>query len=128
MTSIKPVKVIESRSDIEILVHEFYKKVQMDRTIGPIFTDVAKVNWDEHLPKLIDFWSDLLLGENSYRGRPFPPHVPLNLKIEHFEIWLRLFIQTIDENFKGLIAEEAKKRALGIARNFLANLEQIKNN
>lgn len=124
----KTPKIIESRDDIAVLVNEFYAKVQKDPNIGPIFIDVAKVNWDEHLPKLIDFWSDLLLGDSTYRGRPFPPHIPLNLKIEHFETWLKLFMQTVDENFIGLKAEEAKKRALGIARNFLINLEHIQNN
>lgn len=118
-------KPIESRADIDILVNEFYSKVRNDSLIGPIFNDVAKVDWQEHIPKLINFWSDLLLGEDTYQGRPFPPHIPLNLEISHFERWLTLFIQTVDENFVGLKADEAKQRALGIARNFLANIEHI---
>jgi hemoglobin len=122
MTDKKP---IESRNDIEVLVNEFYSKVRKDSLIGPIFNDIAKVNWDEHLPKLYNFWSDLLLGEDSYQGRPFPPHIPLNLEISHFERWLQLFLQTVDENFTGLKADEAKRRALGIARNFLSNIEYI---
>lgn len=120
-------KSIESRNDIQILVNEFYAKVRNDSLIGPIFDDVAHVNWDEHLPKLVNFWSDLLLGENTYRGRPFPPHIPLNLQLAHFERWLGLFIQTVDENFTGIKAQEAKSRALGIARNFLTNLNHLQN-
>jgi len=119
------LKAIESRDDIQILVHEFYAKVRKDSLIGPIFDDVAKVNWDEHLPKIVNFWADLLLGEDSYRGRPFPPHIPLNLEASHFERWLTLFVQTVDENFTGLKADEVKKRAFGIARNFMANLQYI---
>jgi hemoglobin len=119
------LKAIESRDDIQILVHEFYAKVRKDSLIGPIFNDVAQVDWDEHLPKIVNFWSDLLLGEDSYRGRPFPPHIPLNLEASHFERWLRLFVQTVDENFTGLKADEVKKRAFGIARNFMANLQSI---
>jgi len=122
MTTQKP---IESRDDIQLLVNEFYSKVRQDTLIGPIFEDVAKVNWEEHLPKLTNFWCDLLLGENTYQGRPFPPHIPLNLQPSHFERWLTLFIQTVDENFIGLKAEEVKKRALGIARNFMANISHI---
>lgn len=118
-------KPIETRTDIEKLVNEFYDKVRKDELIGPIFNDVAKVNWDEHLPKLYNFWSDLLLGENTYEGRPFPPHLPLNLKGEHFERWLTLFLQTVDESFVGLKAEEAKRRALNIARNFMINIQHI---
>jgi hemoglobin len=118
-------KAIETRADIEILVNNFYTKVKQDSLIGPIFNDVAKVNWDEHLPKLYDFWSDLLLGEDSYRGRPFPPHVPLGLEPSHFERWLFLFCQTVDEHFVGLKANEAKSRALRIARNFMINLNLL---
>ena len=116
------MKSIESRSDIEVLVNEFYAKVRKDDLIGPIFNDVAKVHWDEHLPKITNFWCDLMLGEETYFGRPFPPHIPLNLEVPHFERWLTLFIETVDEHYVGLKAEEIKHRALGIARNFLGNI------
>jgi hemoglobin len=121
-------KPITAREDIEVLVQEFYGKVRRDPLIGPIFEQQAQVNWNEHLPKLVNFWSDLLLGEDSYRGRPFPPHIRFNLEILHFERWLQLFVQTVDENFVGLKADEAKRRAMGIAQNFLANIEHLKAN
>lgn len=125
MTSVMNKKPLETREDIQKLVDGFYGKVKADSYIGPIFTDVAKVDWDEHLPKLYNFWADLLLGEDTYRGRPFPPHVPLNLQPGHFERWLKLFVETVDEYFIGLKAEEAKTRALRIARNFMINLSLI---
>ncbi|WII73711.1 group III truncated hemoglobin [Bdellovibrio sp. 22V] len=121
----KQRKPIETREDIELLVNSFYDKVRKDPLIGPIFNDVAQVDWDEHLPKLYNFWADLLLGENSYNGRPFPPHMKLNLQPGHFEQWLRLFVATVDEHFVGLKAEEAKGRALRIARNFMINLSLL---
>ncbi|WP_413568219.1 group III truncated hemoglobin [Bdellovibrio sp. HCB117] len=123
----KTRKPIETREDIKLLVDEFYSKVRQDPYIGPIFTDVAKVDWEEHLPKLYNFWADLLLGEDTYRGRPFPPHMKLNLQQGHFEQWLRLFTQTVDENFVGMKASEAKSRALRIARNFMINLSLMDN-
>ena len=116
---------IESRSDIEELVQKFYARVRADALIGPIFNDVAHVNWDEHLPKIANFWCDLLLGENTYQGRPFPPHIKLNLKVEHFERWIQLFFLTVDENFVGLKADEVKRRALNMGRNFLINLRHM---
>lgn len=119
------LKALETRADVEKLVHQFYAKVRKDSLIGPIFNDVAQVDWEEHLPKITNFWCDLLLGEDTYRGRPFPPHIPLNLQASHFERWLGLFVETLDENFVGLKADEAKKRAFGIARNFMANLSYI---
>ena len=117
--------IIESRKDIIQIVDSFYEKVRKDELIGPIFNDVAKVNWEEHLPKLYNFWEDLLLGTNNYNGRPFPPHTPLNLRPEHFERWLYLFTTTVDEKFSGLKAEEMKARALRIASNFSFNLGLI---
>ncbi len=121
----KSLKPIESRADIEILVTQFYAKVRSDSLIGPVFNDVAQVDWQEHLPKITNFWCDLMLREDSYRGRPFPPHIPLNLQTAHFERWLSLFVETVDENFMGLKADEIKQRAFGIARNFMANLSHI---
>ncbi len=118
-------KPIETREDIQLLVDSFYHKVRQDTLIGPIFNDVAKVDWEEHLPKLYNFWSDLLLGEDTYRGRPFPPHMKLNLVPGHFEQWLRLFTETVDEHFLGLRADEAKSRAFRIARNFMINLSLL---
>lgn len=118
-------KTLEQRVDVQLMVDSFYSKVRSDSLIGPIFDNVAKVNWDEHLPKLYNFWSDLLLGEDTYRGRPFPPHIPLALEPQHFERWLYLFCQTVDEHFIGLKANEAKSRALRIARNFMVNLDLL---
>jgi hemoglobin len=118
-------KLLESRDDIKILVDGFYDKVRKDPLIGPIFNDVAKVDWNEHLPKLYNFWADLLLGEDTYRGRPFPPHMKLNLEFNHFERWLALFVLTVDENFYGLKADEAKGRAVRIAKNFMINLRIV---
>lgn len=116
---------LATREDIIVLVDSFYAKVRQDELIGPIFNDVARVDWAEHLPKLYNFWSDLLLGTDEYQGRPFPPHMRLGLKIEHFERWLQLFISTVDEHFTGLKALEAKQRAVRIGQNFATNLRLI---
>lgn len=118
----KTKRELRSRQDLVELLDAFYEKVKTDPLIGPIFIEVAKVHWEEHLPKIYDFWDTLLFGAENYRGRPFPPHIPLNLKVEHFERWLGLFFQTVDEKFEGLKANEIKHRALNIGRNFLANI------
>ena len=123
MSTQKPL--LENREHIIKIVDCFYAKVRKDVLIGPIFNDEAKVNWDEHLPKLYNFWEDLLHGTTNYHGRPFPPHLKFNLKIEHFERWLKLFIETVDENYTGLKADEMKSRALRIAQNFLHNIEAL---
>ncbi|MBX3041021.1 MAG: group III truncated hemoglobin [Bdellovibrionaceae bacterium] len=116
-------KLIETRKDIDELVNAFYAKVRVDELIGPIFNDKIGDHWDEHLLKIQNFWEMLLLNGDSYRGRPFPPHIPLNLKVEHFQQWLKLFFETVDERFRGQKADEAKMRALNIGRNFLTNIQ-----
>lgn len=118
-------QLLEGRPQIILLVDSFYAKVRADELIGPIFNEQAQVNWEEHLPKLYSFWEDLLFGTANYHGRPFPPHLKFNLKIEHFERWLSLFSQTVDDHFYGQKAEEAKARAQRIGQNFLQNIKNL---
>jgi hemoglobin len=110
---------IIDRNDIIVLVDTFYTKVSRDAVIGPIFTDVAKVNWDHHLPVMYSFWETLLLDGKTYGGNPMKSHEALNkqhpLLKYHFDGWVRLFVETIDELFAGMKAEEAKARGSQIA-------------
>ena len=103
---------ITSRDDIRLLVDRFYEKVQRDELIGPLF---SHVNWPHHLPIMYDFWSSMLLGDQSYRGNPFQKHLPLPLKSTHFDRWLQLFRETVGDNFAGEKAEEVVARAESIA-------------
>ena len=109
---------IKNEGDIKTLVHAFYDKVNRDELLSPIFNDVAKVNWDEHLPLLCRFWSTLLFRTMTFEGRPFPKHLPLPVQREHFTRWVSLFVATVDELFSGAKAEEAKNFARSIADTF----------
>lgn len=117
--------LLATRIDLEKMLDLFYARVRQDELIGPIFNDVAKVDWDEHMAHIYNFWDTLLFGAESYNRRPFPKHIPLGLKPEHFKRWLELFFQTVDELHEGQKAEEIKIRALNMGRNFLGNLQQI---
>lgn len=103
---------ITSRHDIQLLVDNFYEKVKVDDLLGPVF---AGLDWPHHLPIMYNFWSSMLLGDQSYRGNPFEKHVRLSITREHFTRWLQLFKETVDENFKGGKADEVKMRADTIA-------------
>lgn len=103
---------IANRHDIQILVDNFYEKVKVDDLLGPVF---AGLNWPHHLPIMYNFWSSMLLGDQSYRGNPFEKHVHLAITRDHFARWLQLFKETVDEFFKGEKAEEVKMRADSIA-------------
>ena len=112
-------KDITGRADIELAIRSFYDKVVADDTIGFIFNDIAKVNWEKHLPVMYDFWENVLFFTGKYSGDPMNVHKHLNniieLNMQHFARWTRLFNQTIDELFQGENAERAKQRALSIA-------------
>ena len=103
---------IQNRADIQTLVDRFYERVKADVLLGPVF---QHVDWPKHLPVMYDFWASMLLGEQSYRGNPFQRHLHLAIGPIHFERWLQLFWQTVDANFAGEKAEEAKSRARSIA-------------
>lgn len=117
------MKDILVRADIKTLVDNFYDKVKADAVIGPLF---SHVNWPHHLPIMYDFWSSMLLGDQTYRGNPLQKHLPLPLQREHFEIWLRLFTETVNENFEGDKAEEVKMRAQSIAGIFQVKMGLMK--
>ncbi|GAB2541689.1 group III truncated hemoglobin [Spirosoma aerophilum] len=124
-------RTLDSPEAVRFLVDSFYEKVQVDPFIGPIFTDVAQVDWSKHLPKMYAFWESLILGNNAYDGHPFRPHLIVNQKhtltIEHFERWLQLFTATLSENFSGEAADQVRQRATQIALVWNNKLEYINN-
>lgn len=111
---------LTSRTDIELFVDTFYAKVVRNTLIGPIFTDVASVEWDHHLPVMYSFWETLLLNGRSYAGNPMASHAALNktfpLRQHHFDEWVRILRETVDELFAGPVAEQAKARGTHIAQ------------
>ena len=109
---------IKTTEQVKQLVDKFYEKVNADNLLSPVFNQEAKVNWEGHLPKMYKFWGSILLGTADYNGRPFPPHETLQIDGKHFERWLQLFMETVNENFEGEIAETAKERAKNIATIF----------
>lgn len=112
-------KDIENKKDIALLVDEFYDKVRADKTIGYIFNDVVKVNWQKHLPVMYSFWENTLFYTGTYEGNPMELHKHLHrlmpLTLEHFKQWNYLFIKTVDELFEGPQANLAKQRAVSIS-------------
>ncbi len=115
-SSLNPSKTdILNREDVAKLVDMFYEQVRQDSLLSPVF---SHVDWPAHLPTMYNFWSSLLLGDNSYRGNPFQKHMNLPIAGEHFDRWLLLFSKTVKENFEGQKATEALERAHAIASLF----------
>ena len=120
-------KDIITLDDIKQLVDSFYEKVRGDEFIGVIFNERIGNRWPQHLEKMYTFWQTVLLGEHTYFGSPFPPHANLPVSHIHFERWMLLFNQTLDELFTGEKADEAKWRAAKMAEIFESKIEYYQN-
>jgi hemoglobin len=91
-----PVEIEEAA--LKRLVTLFYARVRNDVVLGPIFNDAVH-DWPEHLEKLTDFWSSVMLTTGRYKGRPMPAHMKHQARItpDMFARWLELWGETTRE-------------------------------
>lgn len=99
---------------IATLVNRFYGKARRDPMIGPLF-ETAVADWDEHLAKLSDFWSSVMLTTGRYKGNPMAAHMRHPIELEFFERWLGLWRETTGEVFAANAAEQFQLKAERIA-------------
>lgn len=122
-------KDIENRDDLLLLMQSFYNKLLADPSINYLFTDIARVDLDQHFPVLVDFWDSVLFQSGVYQKNAIHPHIALHqrsaLSKEHFETWLRYFKGTVDELFSGDNAFIIKERAVSIATVMQIKLKQL---
>jgi hemoglobin len=120
---------IQDRADCERLVRAFYAKALTDPMIGFLFTEVAKLDLEAHVPTITSFWETMLLGERTYGGGAFAPHASLHRKAglrgPHFDRWVMLWTATVDELFAGERAELAKAHARRVAKAFHRRLASL---
>ena len=116
------MKEIETREDIIEMVNGFYDAVRKDELLGPVFNEVIKDKWEEHLNTMYNFWQTVLLHEHAYKGAPFIPHRNLPVSERHFQRWLALFNENLKNNFTGVLALEAQLSANKIARMFMIRM------
>lgn len=110
---------LRTRADIHDLVVTFYREVVFDDLLAPVFTEVAEVDWSVHLPRLVDYWCRVLLGQPGYSGVLLASHEHVHaiepLRPEHFDRWLALWTTSIDQRWAGPIADQAMAHAVRIA-------------
>jgi hemoglobin len=110
---------LDDPTEIAELVRRFYADVAQDDLLGPMFNDVARVNWSEHLPKLTAFWCRALLSMPGYEGNPYRAHQLIHARRPftraHFERWLDLFHEALDLGWSGPKVEQAKALACKVA-------------
>lgn len=115
---------IQTKVDIELFVNTFYGKVLKNQLLAPFF---QRLDFEKHLPKMVYFWSFVLLDEPGYTSSVTDKHMNMPLKKEHFDVWLALFNATLDELFKGEKVELAKQRAAVIGWTIGNKLESRSN-
>ena len=109
------MKDISNRDDLLFLMKAFYSKMLKDEQIGYIFTDIANLDLEHHLPLLADFWNNALFHAGGYKNNVVQIHKNLDalekLTPDHFIRWQLLLAETIDNNYQGEVAEKMKLRA-----------------
>lgn len=89
LSSDLPVISLPGEHQIKELVNLFYSRVRNDELLGPIFGAAINGNWEEHLIRMTDFWSTVVLASRRYKGNPMAAHLALpRLSRDHFERWL----------------------------------------
>lgn len=107
-----------TEEEIDILVRTFYARVRQDDALGPIF-ETHVDDWDEHLVKLADFWSSMLLRTGRFCGSPMSRHARVpGLTKALFDRWLQLFRETAAEQSNIALGT----RAVGMAERVAQSL------
>lgn len=113
-------KDVINRNDLYFIVTEFYEKLLVNKDIKHFFEKFQEEETlEKHLKTLVDFWDNILFYSGTYQKNAMQPHILLHQKKPfsqiHFETWLKLFNQSIDDHFEGKNASVLKNRALSIA-------------
>lgn len=112
---------IQSEEDVAFLVRTFYGRVLKDELLAPHF---AHIDFEEHFPRMIAFWSFILLDKAGYKGNVFDKHVNLQISEEHFDRWIKHFTGVVHDFFEGEKADLAKQRAEVLKYTFLSKMKK----
>lgn len=117
-----PKREINGMPDIRLLVDKFYERASHDELLAPIFA--KRFTGKEHpLEPLYQYWYSVVFEEKSSASPPFPKHADLPLTHKHFDRWLSIFHQTVDDLFTGTTAADAKVKAIRMSEVFRYKME-----
>lgn len=99
---------------ISAVLDRFYDRVRKDELLGPVFAVVE--DWDQHLKRLGEFWSSVMLMSGRYKGNPVSMHLlhADRIRPEMFDRWLGLWEMTTQEKLppQSAVAMQAKARRI----------------
>ncbi|WP_420962458.1 group III truncated hemoglobin [Brucella sp. IR073] len=115
-----PLPDVLTEKMIHDVVHGFYDRIRADALLGPIFNGAIEPHrWPEHLARMCDFWSSMLLRTSRYDGRPLPAHLKFpELGEPHFRQWLKLFRETVSTLCPPEVEALFMSRAQRVAHSF----------
>lgn len=112
---------LDSPEHIRFFIERFYDKVLADDLLAHIFTDVAGIDIEVHIPMICSYWEKLLLGDKAYKRHTMNIHRHLHerfpLTRQEFDRWLSHFITTANEYCEGKNTQQAIQVATSIAKN-----------
>jgi len=105
-----------TEAHLERLIPGFYARVRDDVLIGPLFKS-AIGDWQQHLGKLVDFWSSVMLTSGRYKGSPAASHLKHlpEIKPPMFDRWLMLWTDVTAEMLPPAAATALQVKAARIA-------------
>jgi hemoglobin len=108
---------LDMEAVIESCVEEFHMRAYGDPVLGRMFVE-AVPNVAEHLRRVCDFWSHVLLASGRYSGAPYSAHAGLALEPEHLDRWMGHFREAV----RRTMPEDYAERAIAKADQILAGL------
>lgn len=111
---------LDSREEVAEFVTRFYREIAQDERFHYYFDTLAHVDWHAHTLELTDFWTGLLFGDHEIDAvEVLESHRWLHditaFDQALFDRWLEILETTLDDGWRGPIAEQARKRGHGYA-------------
>ena len=116
LTSASLFERVGGRRKLGVLVRNFYSSLRVHPVLGPIFA-AHVADWPAHYARLTEFWAAQTgAADAMYRGKLLHAHAPLDLRAEHFDLWLAQWYQSCQLHFDDPEAGELIALAERLAR------------
>lgn len=119
---------IQSKKDIDLIVHNFYSKLRENKNLNQYFITFTPVEWSNHYNRMSNFWENILYHRGNYDGNPIDAHQKINEKNEiestSYDTWIQLFCKSVDESFEGKNADKMKEVSKQIATIMLSKINK----
>ena len=121
-----PAPLPLNTESITRLILDFYDGVLADPLLGPVFAKEVGARWDEHLDRMVAFWSTVMLGSQQFRGNLVRRHMQLpNVTPAHFTAWMQLWHQHTEQRFDSTTTYKLRRVAHDIGRQLFVSYFEV---